>query len=138
MQIIQFNHKTVANLLKKSVEEYWLNDKDAWLKFTDGSVVCIHLLKRRWSAYVTLDKLKDWSGSRSFQDEQSVWQFIWDEDEDEDEDESKPYTSRTVAIYFDNVRYYYNENHYDYTKREYLPVVEFHYYEKGETIANHD
>lgn len=136
MQIIQFNHKTVANLLKKSVEEYWLNDKDAWLKFTDGSVVCIHLLKRRWSAYVTLDKLKDWSGSRSFQDEQSVRQFIWDEDEDEDE--SKPYTSRTVAIYFDNVRYYYNENHYDYTKREYLPVVEFHYYEKGETIANHD
>jgi len=131
MQIIQFNHKTVANLLKKSVEEYWLNDKDAWLKFTDGSVVCIHLLKHRWSAYVTLDKPNDWSGSRNFQDEQSVWQFIWDED--------KPYTSRTVAIYFDNVRYYYNENHYDYTKREYLPVIEFHYYyEKGETIANHD
>lgn len=129
MKIIQFNYKTVANLLKKSVEEYWLNDKDAWLKFTDGSVVCIHLLKYSWSAYVTLDKLNDERASRSFQDDQSVCQFIWDEDEDEDE----PYTSRTVSIYFDNVRYYYHESHYDYTKREYLPVIEFHYYEKGET-----
>lgn len=123
MQIIQFNHKTVANLLKKSVEEYWLNDKDAWLKFTDGSVVCIHLLKHSWSAYVTLGKRNDEKDSRCFQDEQSVWQFIWDE----------PYTSRTVSIYFDNACYYYNENYYDYTKREYLPVIEFHYYEKGET-----
>lgn len=133
MQIIQFNHKTVANLLKKSVEEYWLNDKDAWLKFTDGSVVCIHLLKHSWSAYVTLDKLNDERDSRSFQDDQSVWQFIWDEDEDEDE----PYTSRTVSIYFDNARYYH-ENYYDYTKREYLPVIEFHYYEKGEEVARND
>lgn len=134
MQIIQFNHKTVANLLKKSVEEYWLNDKDAYIRFTDGSVVCIHLLKHSWSAYVTLDKLNDERASRCFQDDQSVWQFIWDEDEDEDE----PYTSRTVSIYFDNVRYYYHENHYDYTKREYLPVIEFHYYEKGEEVARND
>lgn len=134
MQIIQFNHKTVANLLKKSVEEYWLNDKDAWLKFTDGSVVCIHLLKHRWSAYVTLNKLNGERDSRSFQDEQCVWQFIWDEGEDEDE----PYTSRTVSIDFDNARYYYHENHYDYTKREYLPVIEFHYYEKGEEVARND
>lgn len=135
MEIIQFNHKTVANLLKKSVEEYWLNDKDAWLKFTDGSVVCIHLLKHTWSTYVTLDKLNDERASKSFQDEQSVWQFIWDEDEDEDE----PYTSRTVSIYFDNAYYYYHENHYDYTKREYLPVIEFHYYyEKGEEVARND
>lgn len=134
MQIIEFNHKTVANLLKKSVEEYWLNDKDAWLKFTDGSVVCIHLLKHSWSAYVTLDKLNDERASRSFQDDQCIWQFIWDEDEDEDE----PYTSRIVSIFFDNARYYYHENHYDYTKREYLPVIEFHYYEKGEEIARND
>ena len=134
MQIIQFNHKTVANLLKKSVEEYWLNDRDAWLKFTDGSVVCIHLLKHRWSAYVTLDKLNGERDSRSFQDDQSVWQFIWDEDEDEDE----PYTSRTVSIYFDNACYYYHENYYDYTKREYLPVIEFHYYEKGEEVGRND
>lgn len=132
MQIIQFNHKTVANLLKKSVEEYWLNDKDAWLKFTDGSVVCIHLLKNSWLAYVTLDKLNDERASRSFQDDQSVWQFIWDEDEDE------PYTSRTVSIYFDNAHYYYHGNYYDYTKREYLPVIEFHYYEKGEEIARNN
>lgn len=132
MQIIQFNHKTVANLLKKSVEEYWLNDNDAWLKFTDGSVVCIHLLKHSWSAYVTLDKPNDERVSRCFQDDQSIWQFIRDEDEDE------PYTSRTVSIYFDNACYYYHENHYDYTKREYLPVIEFHYYEKGEEVARND
>lgn len=132
MQIIQFNHKTVANLLKKSVEEYWLNDKDAWLKFTDGGVVCIHLLKYSWSAYVTLDKLNSERDSRSFQDDQCIWQFIWDEDEDE------PYTSRTVSIYFDNVRYYYHKNYCDYTKREYLPVIEFHYYEKGEEVARND
>jgi len=137
MEIIQFNHKTVANLLKKSAEEYWLDDnKDAYIRFTDGSIVCIHLLKYSWSTYVTLDKLNGERRSRSFQDEQSVCQFIWDEDEDEDEDE--PYTSRTMAIYFDNVRYYYHENHYDYTKREYLPVIEFHYYEKGEEVARND
>lgn len=134
MQIIQFNHKTVANLLKKSVEEYWLNDKDAYIKFTDGSVVCIHLLKYSWSAYVTLDKLNDERGSRSFHDDQSVWQFILDEDEDE----AEPFTSRTVSIYFDNARYYYYESYYDYTKREYLPVIEFHYYEKGEEVGRND
>ena len=135
MQIIQFNHKTVANLLKKSVEEYWLDDnKDAYIRFTDGSVVCIHLLKHSWSAYVTLNKRNNERDSRRFQDDQSIWQFIWDEDEDEDE----PYTSRTVSIYFDNARYYYNENYYDYTKREYLPVIEFHYYEKGEEVARND
>ena len=136
MQIIEFNHKTVANLLKKSAEEWWLDDKDAYISFTDGSVVCIHLLKHSWLAYVTLDKRNDERDSRSFQDEQSVWQFIWDEDEDEDEDE--PYTSRTVSIYFDNARYYYHENHYNYVKREYLPVIEFHYYEKGEEVARYD
>lgn len=133
MQIIQFNHKTVANLLKKSVEEYWLNDKDAWLKFTDGSVVCIHLLKHSWSAYVTLDKLNGERDNRSFQDYQSVWQFIRDEDED-----VAFVTSRTVSIYFNNARYYYHENYYDYTKWEYLPVIEFHYYEKGEEVARND
>lgn len=142
MQIIQFNHKTVANLLKKSVEEYWLNDKDAWLKFTDGSVVCIHLLKHSWLAYVTLNKLNDERVSGSFQDDQCIWQFIRDEDEDkdedEDEDEDETYTSRTVAIDFDNARYYYHESHYNYTKREYLPVIEFHYYEKGEEVARND
>lgn len=136
MQIIEFNHKTVANLLKKSAEEWWLDDKDAYISFTDGSVVCIHLLNHSWSAYVTLNKRNDERDSRSFQDEQSVWQFIWYEAEDEDEDE--PYTSRTVSIYFDNVRYYYHENYSDYTKREYLPVIEFHYYEKGEEIGRND
>ena len=133
MQIIEFNHKTVSALLKKSVEEYWLKDKDAWLKFEDGSVVCIHLLKRSWSAYVVLDKPKDERNDKSFHDEQSVWQFTYDEDEDEDA--SEPFTSRTVSIDFDNAHYYYHENHYDYTKREYLPVIEFHYYTKEEEWA---
>lgn len=128
MEIIQFNHKTVANLLKKSVEEYRMEGKDAYLKFTDGSAVCIRVLKPSWSSYVTLDKRDDVMGSESFHDEQSVCQFIQNEDADKDE----PFTSRTVAIYFDKVRYYYHEDHYDYVKREYLPVIEFHYYEKGE------
>lgn len=133
MQIIEFNNKTVANLLKKSVEEYWMKDKDAWLKFDDGSVVCIHLLKFNWVAYATLDELKDGRDSRSFQDDQSVWQFIWNEDEGTDEEVVEPCTSRTVSLYFNKVRYYYHENYYNYVKREYIPVIEFHYYEKGET-----
>lgn len=138
MQIIEFNHKTVANLLRKSVAEHWMKDKDAWLKFTDGSVVCIHLLKFNWGAYVTLDELKDERDSRSFQDDQSVWQFIWNEDEGTGEEVDEPYTSRTVTLYFNKAYYYYHENHYGYVKREYLPVIEFHYYEKGEDIARND
>lgn len=50
----------------------------------------------------------------------------------------EPFTSRTVSIDFDTVRYYYHENHYNYVKREYLPVIEFHYYEKGEEVARND
>lgn len=131
MQIIEFNHKTVANLMKKSVEEYWLNDKDAWMKFTDGSVVRIHVLAPEWKTYVELGKPKNTCVSRSFHDSLDVWQFLGDKGEE-------PFTSRTVSIDFDNARYYYHENHYDYTKREYLPVIEFHYYEKGEEIGRND
>ena len=131
MQIIEFNHKTVANLLKKSVEEYWLNDKDAWLKFTDGSVVRIHVLAPKWTTYVELGKPKNTCVSRSFHDSQAVWQFLGDNG-------GKPFMSRTVSIDFDNARYYYHENHYNYVKREYLPVIEFHYYEKGEEVASND
>lgn len=131
MQIIQFNHKTVANLLKKSVEEYWLNDKDAYIKFTDGSVVRIHVLAPKWNTYVELGKPKNTCVGRSFHDSQDVWQFLGDKCEE-------PFTSRTVSIDFDNARYYYHENHYDYTKREYLPVIEFHYYKKGEEVARND
>ena len=132
MQIIEFNHKTVSALLKKSVAEYWLKDKDAWLKFTDGSVVRIHLLKPSWSSFVNLDKLNDERDAKSFYDEQSVWQFIWNEDEGKGEEVDEPYISRTVAIYFDGVKYYYHENHYNYVTREYIPVIEFHYYTKEE------
>lgn len=128
MQIIEFNHKTVSALLKKSVAEYWMKYKDAWLKFEDGSVVRIHVLAPKWNTYVELGKPKNTCVSRSFHDSQDVWQFLGDK--------GKPFTSRTVSIDFDNARYYYHENHYDYTKREYLPVIEFHYYEKGEEIGS--
>lgn len=103
MQIIEVTHKTVSRLLKKSVEEYRMKGKHTYLKFTDGSAVCIRVLKPSWSSYVTLGKCDDVIGSKSFHDEQSVWQFIQNEDADKDE----PFTSRTVAIYFDKVKYYY-------------------------------
>lgn len=56
MQIIECNHKTVAKLLKKNVERFWLdNNRDAYIQFTDGSVVCIHVLRYKWRTYVALD-----------------------------------------------------------------------------------
>lgn len=131
MQIIEFNHKTASTLLKKSVEEYWMKSNDAWLKFTDGSVVRIHVLAPEWKTYVELGKPKNTCVSRSFHDSQDVWQFLG-------ANGGKPFTSRTVSIDFDNARYYYHENHYNYVKREYLPVIEFHYYEKGEEVASND
>ena len=125
MQVIEFNNKTVANLLKKSVTKYWMKGKDTWLKFDDGSVVCIHLLNPSWSSYVLLKELDD-KTNPSFNDEQSVWFF------DHNKEDDQPYTSRIVSIHFRKIRYYYHDDFKDYTKREYLPVIEFHYYEKGE------
>ena len=59
MKIIEMNHKTAANLLKKSVERFWLDDsKDAWVQFTDGSVVCIHVLDPKWDTYVSLERTR--------------------------------------------------------------------------------
>ena len=74
MQIIQFNHKTVANLLKKSAEEWWDDDKDAYIRFTDGSVVCIHAIKPSWQAYLSLEKRSDEAeiNGQSFSDNQST------------------------------------------------------------------
>lgn len=133
MQIIQFNHKTVANLLKKSVEEYWLNDKDAWLKFTDGSVVCIHAIKPSWQAYLSLEKRGDESkiNGQSFSDNQSTLLSF------NPDGTPQPFMTRSVSIEFDNVRYYLSD-HPKTVTREYLPMVEFHYYEKGEEIARND
>lgn len=128
MQIIEFNHKTVIPLLKKSVEEYWLDDKDAWLKFTDGSVVCVHMLDPTWDSYVTLTELDRDKGT-CFYDEQNLQYFSISD---------RPYTLRIVGIYFDKAKYYYHRDFDRYVKREYLPVIELHYYEAGEEIGDCD
>lgn len=129
MKIIEFNHKTVTSLLKRKVEKYWSEGMEAWLKFTDGSVVCIHPLKAEWDTYVTLTESPK-PDRVCFQDDQSIWYFHSDSNE--------PYTSRIVSIYFNNVRYYYHNDYYYYAERDYLPVIEFHYYEVGEDIGNHN
>lgn len=127
MQIIEVNHKTVANLLKKKVEEFWLDDnKDAYIKFTDGSVVCIHVLDYKWETCVVLDERKECESGLSFNDSQDI--HLW---------YTKGgveylFTSRTVSIYFDSIVYYISDK-VQYPARQYTPVVEFHYYEKGET-----
>lgn len=129
MKIIEFNPKTVTTLLKKEVEKYWSEGKEAYLRFTDGSVVRIHPLNASWNTYVTLTEPPN-PGRASFQDDQSIWYFH--------RDNKEPYTSRIVSIDFNKVRYYYHNDYYDYVKREYLPVIEFHYYEVGEDIGNHN
>ena len=133
MQIIQFNHKTVANLLKKSAEEFWDDDKDAYIKFTDGSVVCIHAINPTWQAYLLLEKRSDKERANGvfFSDNQSTLLITYTDGT------SQPSMSRSVSVEFDNVHYYLS----DYPKivtREYLPMVEFHYYEKGEEVARND
>lgn len=133
MQIIQFNHKTVANLLKKSAEEWWDDDKDAYIKFTDGSVVCIHAIKPSWQAYLSLEKRGDEAeiNGQSFSDNQStLLRFNTD-------GTPHPFMSRSVSVEFDNVHYYLSDQPKTVT-REYLPMVEFHYYEKGEEVARND
>ena len=130
MRIIEVNHKTVAKLLKKSVEKFWLDDsRDAYIQFTDGSVVCIHVLDYKWETYVALDGRKETEATNnatSFSDSQEV--HLWHTTQG---DESL-FTSRTVSIDFGAVRYYISKR-VDYPTRQYVPIVEFHYYEEGET-----
>lgn len=130
MQIIEANHKTMTNLLKKSVEKFWLDDnKDAYIQFTDGSVVCIHTLDYKWGTYVALDGRKETEATNnatSFSDSQEV--HLWHTAQGDEH----LFTSRTVSIDFDAVRYYISDR-VDYPTRQYVPIVEFHYYEKGET-----
>lgn len=129
MKIIEFNHKTVIPLLKKSVEEHWLDDsKDAWFRFTDGSTVCIHMLDPTWDSYVSLTEL-DRDNGTCFYDEQNLEYFSITD---------RPYTLRIVGIYFDKARYYYHRDFSGYVKWEYLPVIELHYYEPGEEIGRND
>ena len=131
MEIIQFNHKTAANLLNKSAEEWWDDDKDAYIKFTDGSVVCIHALENRFYTYVSLDARKENSDPRlCLTDEQCIYYFA------EGSRDESAFTTRTVSMDFDHVRYYYHRQ-FDQVTRQYIPVVEFHYYEKGEEIGSH-
>lgn len=130
MQIIEVNHKTVANLLKKKVEEFWLDDnKDAYIQFTDGSVVCIHVLDYKWGTYVALDGRKETEAANngtSFNDSQDV--YLWYTQQEGEQ----AFTSRTMSIDFDAVKYYISDR-VQYPTRQYVPIVEFHYYEKGET-----
>lgn len=126
MQIIEVNHKTVANLLKKSVEKSWMDDNlDAWFQFTDGCVVCIHAIETHWDTYVAVDNL-DKSSPVSFYDEQGISVY------EDTEGEQQMYTARTLSINFDTAKYYYHRN-ISYVTRQYIPVVEVHYYKKGET-----
>ena len=126
MLIIEVNHKTVAKLVKKSVEKSWMDDNmDAWFQFTDGRVVCIHVIETSWNMCVAVDTL-DECGPVSFHDEQGILDY------EDTKGIQRTYTDRTLSINFDKVRYYYHR-HFGYTTRQYIPVVEFHYYEKGET-----
>lgn len=131
MKILSVNYKTVGSLLKKSVKDFWLDDnKDAWFHFTDGSTVCVHILEGRWDAYMSVEKFD--SGDRvCFSDSQDIMTF-WYSDGKE-----YKYTSRTIYIVFDKVKYYYHRN-FDKVTREYIPAIEFWFYEKGEEIASND
>lgn len=129
MRIIEVNHKTVGNLLKKNVEKFWLdNSRDAYIQFTDGSVVCIHVLDYKWETYVALDGRKETEAANnrvSFNDSQDV--HLWYTPQGDE-----LFTARTVSIDFDAVRYYISDRIQS-PIRHYAPIVEFHYYEKGET-----
>ena len=125
MQIIEVNHKTATNILKKSVEKSWMDDNlDAWFQFTDGCVVCIHVIETSWNTYVAVDNL-DKNSTVSFHDEQGILGY------EDTNGKQQTYTDRTLSINFDTVKYYYHRN-FGCVTRQYIPVAEFHYYEKGE------
>lgn len=129
MQIIEVTYKTVAKLLKKSVEKFWLdNNRDAYIQFTDGSVVCIHVLDYKWGTYVELNGRKETEAANngtSFNDSQGV--HLWNTSQGD----GYLFTARTVSIDFDAVKYYISDSIQP-PVRHYVPIVEFHYYEKGE------
>lgn len=130
MEIVEFNHTTAANLMKKPVENYWLEDKVAYIKFTDGSTVAIHPLFDSWEVYVSLTERDNLDKDKSVDDAQTAYVFCR-------KDGDSPYTSRMAAIEFDTIRYYI---HYSVNKvvRTYIPIIEFHYYEPGEDIGNYN
>lgn len=126
MQIIEVNRKTMANLLKKSVKKAWMDDNlDAWFQFTDGCVVCIHVIETNWNTYVAVDN-RDQNSPMSFHDEQGIMGYV------DTKGKQQTYTGRTLSIYFDKAKYYYHRN-FGYATKQYIPVVELHYYEGGES-----
>lgn len=134
MKIIEVNHKTVASLLKKPTVEHWRVDEDTWLKFTDGSVVCIHVLNPKWETYVSLDERKERDRNTngvSFTDSQEI--HLWYSSTGEEH----LFTSRIVTISFDS-RQYYVMDRLNYPTRQYVPIIEFHYYEEGEPLGDYD
>lgn len=134
MKIVEVNHKTVASLLKKSVVEHWLEDEDTWLKFTDGSVVCIHVLNPKWETYVSLNERKEKESTAngvSLNDSQDI--HLWYTSTGEEH----LFTSRTVSINFDSVHYYVSDR-LNYPTRQHVPIIEFHYYEPGESVGNYN
>lgn len=130
MEIVEFNHTTAATLMKKPVENYWLENKVAYIKFTDGSTVCIIPLFDSWDVFVNLTERNNLDRDKSVDDNQTVYVFSR-------KDGDSPYTSRIVSIMFDTVRYYI---HYSVDKvvRAYIPIIEFHYYEPGESVGNYN
>lgn len=134
MKIIEVNHKTVASFLKKSVVEHWFEHEDAWLKFTDGSAVRIHVLNPKWETYVSLHERKEKESATngvSFTDSQDI--HLWYTSTGEE----RLFTSCTVSINFDSVDYYVIDR-LNYPTRQYVTIIEFHYYEEGEDIGNYN
>lgn len=134
MKIIEVNHKTVASLMKKSVVEHWLEKEDVWLKFTDGSIVCIHVLNPKWETYVSLDERKEQKSATngvSFNDTQENYLCYTSTGKE------SLFTSRTVSINFDSVQYYVSDR-VDYLTRQYVPIIEFYYYEEGEPLGDYN
>lgn len=126
MQIVEVTHKTITNLLKKSVEKSWMDDNlDAWFQFTDGCAIRIHVIETHWNTYVAVDNL-DKSRPVSFHDEQGITGY------EDTKGKLQTNTDRTLTINFDKAQYYYHRN-FSYATRQYIPVIEVHYYEKGET-----
>lgn len=130
MEIVEFNHTTATTLMKKPVENYWLKDKIAYIKFTDGSTVGIHPLFDSWEIYVNLTERNNQDKNKTVDDNQTAYVFSH-------KDGDSPYTSRIVSIEFDTIRYYI---HYSMNKivRAYIPIIEFHYYEEGEPLGNYN
>lgn len=130
MEIVEFNHTTAANLMKKPVENYWLEDKVAYIKFTDGSTVGIHPLFDRREVYVGLTERDNPDKDKSVEDGQTAYVFSR-------KDGDSPYTSRIVSIEFATISYYI---HYSVNKviLTYIPIIEFHYYEPGESVGNYN